>query len=263
MKLIFDYGSCTTLACSEYSNASSSDALEETLRSVAKSLETSRRCVQQTLDSIRDSILKVQELSDDLIATYCSGLQRCIEDNSAILRRERHREQLYDSAQRMKKKLAKMSAAPKPPKNAGAISGALNDKNDPYLERREAHANRYYAAVRSRDMQTEIAAVSAASGLSKDEVAKAYKHLFIEKHELEKGYDYFDASYDIAVSWQRLREGKNVQPHDITLIKHEALESEYMAKGMTYQQAHDEAEKSYNYAEEALEFNARRDDGLC
>ncbi len=102
MKLIFNYGSCTTLACSEYSNASSSDALAETLRSVAKSLETSRRCAQQTLDSIRDSILKVQELSDDLIATYCSGLQRCIEDNNAILRRERHREQLYDSAQRMK-----------------------------------------------------------------------------------------------------------------------------------------------------------------
>lgn len=237
--------------------------VEEARKAFSKqrAYENQIRKQKRVVETLKAAGLDTREANAKL-NTLRHRLQRHIDANNKILRRERHREQLYDSAQRMKK-LAKMPVAPKLSKNAGAISGALNDKNDPYLERREAHANRYYAAVRSRDMQTEVAAVVAASGLSKDEVVKAYKHLFVEKHELEKGYDYFDASYDIAVSWQRLREGKDVQPHDITLVKHEALESEYMTKGMKYQQAHDEAEKSYNYAKEARQFNARRDNGLC
>jgi hypothetical protein len=43
----------------------------------------------------------------------------------------------------------------------------------------------------------------------------------------------------MAESWQRLREGKDVQEHDRILIMREAKEKELMDQGMPYQEAHD------------------------
>jgi hypothetical protein len=51
--------------------------------------------------------------------------------------------------------------------------------------------------------------------------------------------EYFAPDYDIAQSWQRLIDGKKIEPHDYILLKHEYLERLYMKKGYRQQQAHD------------------------
>ncbi len=130
-------------------------------------------------------------------------------------------------------------------------SGALTEKNDPDGKQRFEHACRYYDQVRKRDAKREIDAISKNSGIGKDSVESAYKHVFIEKHDLSGGHRRFDPDYDMAQSWQRLREGKKVMPHDLILIQHEAAEAAYMKNGMSYAEAHAKACKDgYNYQAE-------------
>ena len=63
----------------------------------------------------------------------------------------------------------------------------------------------------------------------------------------------------MAESWQRLREGKNVHKHDITMIEHEAREAEYMERGMSYSEAHIKTcEDGYNYQKELDEWREGR-----
>ena len=51
----------------------------------------------------------------------------------------------------------------------------------------------------------------------------------------------------MAVSWQRLIEGKNIREMDIVLLKHELMEYELMKQGMVYEEAYHITEKTYNY----------------
>ena len=71
--------------------------------------------------------------------------------------------------------------------------------------------------------------------------------MFYTKHKLDKGFDYFDFDYDIAESVRRLRSNVNIMPHDLILIQHEAYESELMANGMSFEEAHEIAQSKYNY----------------
>ncbi len=145
---------------------------------------------------------------------------------------------------------------------AGAVRGALNDKNDPDMRKRDAHAKAYYEGVRKRDPEAEIAAIVKSSGVDEDTVRTARDHVFMLKHDLEKGYAYFDPDYDIAQSWQRLTSGVGVLPHDITLIRHEAYEAALMSEGVPYSEAHDATQLVYNYAKELKEWIRGGDDGL-
>lgn len=136
-------------------------------------------------------------------------------------------------------------------RQSGAVSGALNDANDPYEKKRRAHAARYYDEVRARDPEREIAAVASSSGMGLEKVRTAYEHVFIREHDLEGGHRRFDPDYDMSQSWQRLREGKTVLEHDLTLIEHEAREAMYMDAGMTYGEAHAKTcEDGYNYVKD-------------
>lgn len=134
-------------------------------------------------------------------------------------------------------------------KQSGAQSGALNDKNDPHRKRRNAHAERYYESMRNSDRQSNIQAMVSNSGLDYSIVEAAYAHVFEHKHNLENGYTYFDPSYEMSQSWQRLRTNDHVRPYDIVLLKHEALESKIWADHpeWSYWQAHAEAEKTYSF----------------
>lgn len=136
-------------------------------------------------------------------------------------------------------------------KQNGAETGALNDTNDPGSKRRDAHAKRYYQSMRNSDRKSNISAMVKNTGLDYELVERAYSHIFEEKHNLEKGFTYFDPSYDMAQSWQRLRTNDHIRPYDIVLLKHEALESKIWAEHptWTYYQAHSAAEKTYNYRE--------------
>lgn len=121
----------------------------------------------------------------------------------------------------------------------GGARGALDGRNDPDGIRRNEHAERYYEELRKRDEDAEVARVSQHTGIGLDTVRQAYRHIFIEKHQLERGFDYFDASYDMAQSWQRMSSGVDIQPQDPILIFHEAIESDFMnLMGMTYEEAH-------------------------
>ena len=134
---------------------------------------------------------------------------------------------------------------------SGGVSGALNDENDPTFQKRKEHAQRYYEEVRKRNCENEISTISKNSNLSEKIVRKAYEHIFINKHKLEEGYMHFFPDFDMAQSWQRLREGANIQKHDIVLLQHEALEASYMEQGYSYNKAHIKTcEMGYNYQAE-------------
>ena len=206
---------------------------ENSIRKQKRVVEALKAAGQETADANRR------------LSALQRRLREHIEANKAVCRRERHREQLYDTARRMKKKAQK--------KITGARSGALNKLNDPDSKRRDAHAERYYQAVRNRDRAIEIETVTKNSGLPSETVEAAYSHLFEKKHMLGGESRYFYADYEIARSWQRLREGKDIKSQDLILLLHEALESEYMSKGLSYDQAHELAQKKYNYAVLVLE----------
>lgn len=133
--------------------------------------------------------------------------------------------------------------------------GALTSKNDPDEINRIIFAESYYQEIRNRDKNYEVKAVAKNSGFSEKAISKVYDHVFINKYELIGGYKTFDPDYNMAQSWQRLREGKNIQPHDITMLKHEKLEYDLMRKtGRNYNDAHNLTIRKYDYNKELSEY---------
>ena len=131
---------------------------------------------------------------------------------------------------------------------SGAINGALTDKNDPLYTRRDAHANRYYESMRNSRKSNIIDCIANNTGISKKSISKIYDHVFINEYELSGGKRRFDPDYYMAESFRRLREGKNIQKHDLIMLKHERLEYELMKKlHLKYDEAHKITERRYNY----------------
>ncbi len=131
--------------------------------------------------------------------------------------------------------------------------GAYTDKNDPYQEKRDAAAKAYYEQVRNRKREYEIAAVAKNSGFSETDIDIVFAHIFELEHRFADGEVHrFDSDYYIQQSWMRLRSGRGVQKHDITLLNHELMEANIMGKGLdvAYEDAHREAEKLYNYRDD-------------
>lgn len=124
--------------------------------------------------------------------------------------------------------------------------GALTSKNDPNFSKRDSHAKKYYTSIRNSSKDGIVRAIEKNVDIDSITIDTAISHLFYTKHNLAKGFTYFDEDYDIAESVQRLRKG-NVQPHDLILIQHEALEAKYMSNGIPFDKAHKMAESKYNY----------------
>ena len=136
--------------------------------------------------------------------------------------------------------------------NLRTPSGAL----DPYSERAEEHAERYYETVRNRKIDAERIARN--TGFSEKDIEAVRQYIFLEKHDLGiNGIRRFFPSHMMAKSWRRMFEGKDIQPHDLTMIKHELLERQYMLAGVPQNIAHEKAEKKYNYRKEAEEYHAK------
>lgn len=131
------------------------------------------------------------------------------------------------------------------------ISGAL----DPNSKRANKHAEQYYESVRK--MKTDYKKIAMNTGLDVKEIKRIKDYLFINEHELLTGKKRFDPDYMIAESWRRLIEGKNIQPHDLTLVKHEKLEHELMLSGMLQDEAHIKASEKFNYKKESEEYYAK------
>lgn len=144
--------------------------------------------------------------------------------------------------------------------NVTEIYGALNDKNDPDYKRRNKHADLYYETRRNSKKEPWIKKVAANVGMSETAVGKIFDHVFIEQHEIYGELKRFDSSYDMAESFRRLHEGKNIQPHDLILIKHERLEAELMNRyGCSQSKAHNLASRKYNYAAALTAWHKERD----
>jgi hypothetical protein len=129
--------------------------------------------------------------------------------------------------------------------NITGASGAIPVSD---VKRRNRHASLFYEEVRKRT--TDIERIAKNIGWDESKVAKIKQHVFYDTHDL--GYDEpvrFDPDYDMAVSWQRLVDGENIQPEDMLLLEHEYLELTLMQnQGMSYNEAHIKASEQYDYA---------------
>lgn len=133
--------------------------------------------------------------------------------------------------------------------NSGAISGALN----PLGARAQHHAEQYYESVRK--MTSDVAHIARNTGYTEQQIQDIKNYVFYETHVLDDDkIARFDASYEMAESWQRLIDGKAVQPHDLTLLMHESMERELVLQGYTQDEAHIMTSAIYNYAKEAYEY---------
>ena len=133
---------------------------------------------------------------------------------------------------------------------SGAVLGAYNNKNDPFGTKRFEHAVRYYVAMRNSKKADIVSAISKNTGIDDASVSRFFDHLLLNKYELDDEIKTFDPDYYIAESIRRLREGKGIQPHDLLLVRHEALEFDLMNnKGLTYAEAHRIANETFNYQE--------------
>lgn len=121
-------------------------------------------------------------------------------------------------------------------------SGALN----PESGRAFKHAARYYESV--RHMKTDYKRIAANTGFRAQDILSIKKHVFMDKHELLNGYDYFYPSYQMSQSWQRLIDGRNIRHQDVIMLNHEFLECTLMKQGMKSWEAHDVAQGVYDYS---------------
>lgn len=127
--------------------------------------------------------------------------------------------------------------------------GALNDANDPYGRKREKHAESYYEEIRNRKQSYVVNRMAKNAGISKKSAQNIYEHVFVNKHTFKDGtVKLFDPDYDMAESFRRILEGKNIKPHDLIMIKHENLELNLMKKyNLIYEDAHELTDRKYNY----------------
>lgn len=129
-------------------------------------------------------------------------------------------------------------------------SGALNDKNDPWQKRRNAHAKRYYETLRNSNQTHIINMLSRHSDMHPTAIKKVLEHLLYNRYNLSKGYARFDESYEMSVSFQRLLSSNidKIQKEDIIMLKHEHLEYELMNRyKYDYDTAHALTNRKYNY----------------
>lgn len=113
---------------------------------------------------------------------------------------------------------------------------------DPDSDAGTKFAKMYYKEIRS--FSTDSKKIAKNLGKSEKEIKQIKEYLF------ETG---FDPDCAIAQSWQRLMEGKDIKPHDRTLIEHELLEMRIKSENpeIEHWKAHEIATKKYDYQNEA------------
>lgn len=128
---------------------------------------------------------------------------------------------------------------------------------DIFSKEAEEFAEMYYEEIRSFSTDTK----KIAKNLNKDasDIRKIKAYLFEDYSFFDPDtgeYRRFDPDCAIAQSWQRLMIGKDVKPHDRTLIEHELLEMKIKRENPTMEhwKAHEMAAEVYNYPKEADEY---------
>ena len=131
------------------------------------------------------------------------------------------------------------------------VGGAI-PRNDNL--RMDNHAVRYYEDIRRR--KGDVESIVRNTGFSTEDIELIKRHIFIDAHDL--GADIpqrFTPDYDMAVSWQRLIDGKDIKEMDIVLLNHELVELRLMGQGMDYESAHRMAESEHSYTKYVKELD--------
>ena len=126
----------------------------------------------------------------------------------------------------------------------GKESGGHNYKADSDASKRDRAAAEAYRRF-SRDNDAGIIAKN--TGFSEKVISEIRRHIFFDKHKLYDGYGRFEPDYDMAVAWERMRQGSTL-PRDITLLRHELLESRLEKEyNLTASEAHGRASQKYDW----------------
>ncbi len=127
--------------------------------------------------------------------------------------------------------------------NTGGISGTK--KTGLWQEK---HATLYYKEIQKR--KTDHISIAKNTGFSEADISAIKNHIFIAEHRFDDGsVRRFDADFDQAQAWERLIQGPHTDT-DILLLKHELEELTLMEeKGLSYEEAHELANKKYNWWE--------------
>ena len=121
---------------------------------------------------------------------------------------------------------------------------------DPFSDRAEAHAALYYPEIRK--MSTDCDRIAEHTGFTVNQVRDVKNYLFMDNSYLDPDTGerrQFDPDFAIAQSWQRLTEGRDIQPHDRTLLRHELYEMQLKRDHpeLTHMEAHRRASEMFDY----------------
>lgn len=125
---------------------------------------------------------------------------------------------------------------------------------DNYSKEAEKFAEMFYNEIRL--MKNDVKQIAENLGEDPETISKIKQYLFIDKSYFNEDtgkYERFAPDCAIAQSWQRLFIGKDIKPHDKTLINHEKLEMEIKKQNpdISHSEAHAKAKSEYNYEDEA------------
>ena len=135
------------------------------------------------------------------------------------------------------------------------ISGArITDLNSAEADE---FAEMYYEEI--RHFSTDSKKIADNLGKEESDIRKIKAYLFEDDSLIDPDTGesrQFDPDCAIAQSWQRLMNGKDIKPHDKTLIEHELLEMKIKQENpdIDHVKAHELASEKYNYPKEALEY---------
>ena len=157
---------------------------------------------------------------------------------------------------------------------SGARNYFRDESNDDILPKdfikAEKHAYLTYDKIKNSNQELEKRKIYSNIGkfkemkdFTKEDVDIAFNHVFNDIHLLKDGESLFHPEIDMAESWERLITGKDIQSHDLILLKHERLEHDYMyVRGnMDYDTAHAKTDETYNYSKALTRYLERKNNG--
>ena len=128
---------------------------------------------------------------------------------------------------------------------------------DQYSDRAQKFAETFYPEIRAR--KTDVNKIAKNTGFKRKDIQAIKDYLFMDDSQFDEQtgkWKQFDPDFAIAQSWQRLTEGKDIKPHDMTLLRHEIYEMQIKAEnpGISHSEAHKMATAKFNYTKETYEY---------
>lgn len=101
-------------------------------------------------------------------------------------------------------------------------------------------------AYRKISRRNDVKTIARNSGFSEQDIKQIKRHIFYNKHQTYDGYKTLYPDYDMAVAWNRLYKGEQLE-RDILLLHHELLESTLEKKyNLSIAEAHRRAKERYD-----------------